>query len=144
MSLRSKAWIVASTVGAVEAMKDQGFARWNYTIRSLNQHAKNNLRSYAQAKNISSSSPAPNRATQEKSAQEESMRKVMYLSCWVSFGRSTQAALACATVYGAEQDDTCISVGQKFKLDENAFLSINPNINCNKIFVGQWLCVDKA
>ncbi|CAM8880155.1 unnamed protein product [Rhodiola kirilowii] len=82
MSLRSKAWIVASTVGAVEAMKDQGFARWNYTIRSLNQHAKNNLRSYAQAKNISSSSPAPNRATQEKSAQEESLRKVMYLSCW--------------------------------------------------------------
>ncbi|CAM8880177.1 hypothetical protein QQ045_020224 [Rhodiola kirilowii] len=82
MSLRSKAWIVAATVGAVEAMKDQGFARWNYTIRSLHQHAKNNLRSYAQAKNLPSSSPVPNRATQEKSAQEESLRKVMYLSCW--------------------------------------------------------------
>ncbi|CAM8989740.1 unnamed protein product [Rhodiola kirilowii] len=82
MSLRSKAWIVAATVGAVEAMKDQGFARWNYTIRSLHQHAKNNLRSYAQAKNISSSSPVPNRATQETAAQEESLRKVMYLSCW--------------------------------------------------------------
>ncbi|KAL9671400.1 hypothetical protein QQ045_008968 [Rhodiola kirilowii] len=57
---------------------------------------------------------------------------------------SAPAALACAQVYGAEQNDTCISVGQKFKLNENAFLSINPNINCNKIFVGQWLCVDKA
>ncbi|KAL9669539.1 hypothetical protein QQ045_007086 [Rhodiola kirilowii] len=85
MSLRSKAWIVAATVGAVEAMKDQGFARWNYTIRSLHQHAKNNMRFFDQAKNISSSSsssPVPNRATQEKEAQEESLRKVMYLSCW--------------------------------------------------------------
>ncbi|CAM8993130.1 unnamed protein product [Rhodiola kirilowii] len=84
MSLRSKAWIVAATVGAVEAMKDQGFARWNYTIRSLHQHAKNNMRFFDQAKNISSSSssPVPNRTTQEKAAQEESLRKVMYLSCW--------------------------------------------------------------
>ncbi|KAA8526438.1 hypothetical protein F0562_008359 [Nyssa sinensis] len=45
MSSTSKAWIVAGSVGLVEALKDQGFCRWNYTIRSINQHAKSNLRS---------------------------------------------------------------------------------------------------
>ncbi|CAM8951696.1 unnamed protein product [Rhodiola kirilowii] len=89
MSLRSRAWIVAATVGAVEAMKDQGYARWNYTLRSVHQHAKNNLRSYAQAKKMSSSpaaaATAANRATEDKAKQaEESLRKVMYLSCWGS------------------------------------------------------------
>uniref|UniRef100_A0A7N0UVJ1 Wound-responsive family protein n=1 Tax=Kalanchoe fedtschenkoi TaxID=63787 RepID=A0A7N0UVJ1_KALFE len=84
MSLRSKAWIVAATVGAVEAMKDQGFARWNYTIRSLHQHANSNFRSCDLAKKISfPAANISNRATQDKAKRaEESWRKVLYLSCW--------------------------------------------------------------
>ncbi|KAJ4729902.1 Wound-responsive family protein [Melia azedarach] len=87
MSSTSRAWIVAASVAAVEAMKDQGFCRWNYTIRSLHQHAKNNIRSLAQSsKKLSSSSSAvvSNKLMRDEKAKqsEESLRTVMYLSCW--------------------------------------------------------------
>ncbi|WOG91722.1 hypothetical protein DCAR_0310972 [Daucus carota subsp. sativus] len=81
----SKAWIVATSVGLVEALKDQGFARWNYPIRCLHQHAKANLPSLSQAKSFSHD-PIIGRllnTTQDKAKQsEESLRKVMFLSCW--------------------------------------------------------------
>ncbi|KAH6795735.1 hypothetical protein C2S51_036721 [Perilla frutescens var. frutescens] len=82
MTCTSRAWLVAASVGAVEALKDQGFCRWNYALRLLQQRAKTNLRSYAQAKKLS---PAvmPTKTEQDKFKQsEESLRKVMYLSCW--------------------------------------------------------------
>ncbi|KAM1059261.1 hypothetical protein ACFX2J_023798 [Malus domestica] len=80
------AWIVAASVGAVEALKDQGFGRWSYTMRSVHQHAKSNVRSFLQAKELSPSSSAMvlNKLKSEKKNQaaEDSLRKVMYLSCW--------------------------------------------------------------
>ncbi|KAI4322615.1 hypothetical protein L6164_022292 [Bauhinia variegata] len=81
----SRAWIVATSVGVVEALKDQGICRWNYALRSVQQHAKNHYRSVPQAKKLSSSSSAmvSNRLKDEKAKQsEESLRTVMYLSCW--------------------------------------------------------------
>ncbi|XP_028093756.1 uncharacterized protein LOC114293838 isoform X1 [Camellia sinensis] len=89
MSSTSRAWIAAASVGAVEALKDQGICRWNYTIRSIHHHAKTNLRSFSQRNKLSSSSPAKvastsmrreERAKQQRS--EKSLRNVMYLSCW--------------------------------------------------------------
>ena len=83
-----KAWIVETSIGAVEALKDQGICRWNYTIRSIHQHAKNNLRSFSQAKKLSSSfssfSMVSNILMRDEKAKqsEESLRTVMYLSCW--------------------------------------------------------------
>lgn len=85
MSSTSRAWIVAASVGAVEVLKDQGVCRWNYAIRSLQQQAKNNLRSYSQAKKlyVPSSLALSKRMRDENfKRSEESLRTVMYLSCW--------------------------------------------------------------
>lgn len=86
MRSASKAWMVAASIGAVEALKDQGFCRWNNAIRSIQQHAKNHFRSISLANNLSSSSSSSKGSSklQEDRAKqsEESLRKVMYLSCW--------------------------------------------------------------
>ncbi|XP_050219856.1 uncharacterized protein LOC126670220 [Mercurialis annua] len=90
MNVTRKAWMVAASIGAVEALKDQGICRWNYTLRSVQQHAKNNLRSFSSA--ASSSSSAANAVSNEisnamlKKKEEACMEKVMGLSC---FGPST-------------------------------------------------------
>ncbi|KAM7492297.1 hypothetical protein LguiA_035218 [Lonicera macranthoides] len=79
MSTVRKAWIVAASVGLVEALKDQGFCRWNYTIRAIHHHTKSNLRSLSQTKRLSSRASIG--AGDEAAKQpEESFRKVMYLS----------------------------------------------------------------
>ncbi|TKY49036.1 protein of wound-induced [Spatholobus suberectus] len=82
MSAATKDWIVASSIGAVEALKDQlGVCRWNYALRSLQQHAKNNIRSYSQARKLPSASSAAV-SNKVKRTTEESMRKVMEFNCW--------------------------------------------------------------
>ncbi|KAB2091187.1 hypothetical protein E1A91_A03G177300v1 [Gossypium mustelinum] len=83
MSSSSRAWIVAASIGAVEALKDQGICRWNYTARAVVQHAKNYVRSASQAKNLSSqSSAAISKGLRQSKQSDESLRTVMYLSCW--------------------------------------------------------------
>ncbi|XP_020255147.1 uncharacterized protein LOC109832120 [Asparagus officinalis] len=89
-SVSRASWIVAASVGAVEALKDQGGAcRWNYVLRSLHQHAKSNIGSSSQVRRklpasaSSSIDKLREERRQEKARQsEESLRKVMYLSCW--------------------------------------------------------------
>lgn len=82
--MRSRGWIIAASIAAVEAMKDQGICRWNYSLRSFQQHAKNNvLRSLSHESPNKFSSSLISRTHHEKAKQsEESMRKVIYLSCW--------------------------------------------------------------
>nr|GMC49935.1 hypothetical protein CDL12_20244 [Ipomoea batatas] len=82
MSSGSRAWIVAATVGTVEALKDQGFTRWNYVSRIIQQRAaKSNRKTYSQATRMSSSSSALASAkmtTEQKlKKSEESLRTVM-------------------------------------------------------------------
>ncbi|KAM7490574.1 hypothetical protein LguiA_033495 [Lonicera macranthoides] len=60
----------------------------------------------------------------------------------VGFRKIDAATINCDAVYGQEDGDTCFSVAQTFNLSLDSFLEINPNINCDAIFVGQWLCVD--
>ncbi|BAT92243.1 uncharacterized protein LOC124840755 [Vigna umbellata] len=84
------ALVVATTVGVVETLKDQGYCRMNNTMKSMAQHAKNQIGSATQAKKLdfpysssSSSSAISNKLRDEKRRNaEESLRTVMYLSTW--------------------------------------------------------------
>uniref|UniRef100_A0A7N2KM78 LysM domain-containing protein n=1 Tax=Quercus lobata TaxID=97700 RepID=A0A7N2KM78_QUELO len=58
------------------------------------------------------------------------------------FGECKSTGLECISVYGAQQGDTCSGIVQKFSLNVDFFTAINPNLNCNTIFVGQWLGID--
>ncbi|KAG2329710.1 hypothetical protein Bca4012_020751 [Brassica carinata] len=86
MSSTSKAWTVAISIGVVETLKDQlGLCRWNYMFRSVNQHLRNNVRTVSQGNRFSSSvSAVVNSSGESEKAKkcEESLRTVMYLSCW--------------------------------------------------------------
>ncbi|KAK9689022.1 hypothetical protein RND81_09G029100 [Saponaria officinalis] len=82
-SARSKVPCIVMAI--VEGMKDQGYARWNYPIKCLHQHAKNNVRSYFHAnKKLSGSSSVISNKFRDQCLKksEESLRTVMYLSCW--------------------------------------------------------------
>ncbi|XP_010529704.1 PREDICTED: uncharacterized protein LOC104806479 [Tarenaya hassleriana] len=85
MSSTSKAWVVAASIGAVEVLKDQlGVCRWNYVLRSAQQHLRNRTRSISQTKRLSTSAASVSSNTRDDKAKqaEESLRTVMYLSCW--------------------------------------------------------------
>ncbi|WOK91904.1 hypothetical protein Cni_G00595 [Canna indica] len=75
-------WLIAASFGAVVALKDQGGAcRWNSGFRSLHHYAKANMGAFAQALRRHPLI-ADGRDAERVKESEESLRKVMYLSCW--------------------------------------------------------------
>ncbi|CAN1783474.1 hypothetical protein LINPERHAP1_LOCUS16294 [Linum perenne] len=81
MSSTSRAWMSAATVGAVEALKDQGFCRWNYAIRSIQQHYKNTIRSSSRSVRKLYRGGL-GRVGMKGSETEDGVRTVLFLSCW--------------------------------------------------------------
>ncbi|CAD6229593.1 unnamed protein product [Miscanthus lutarioriparius] len=52
--------------------------------------------------------------------------------------------LVCNKVHGVQERETCFAVAQATGLTLKQFLSFNPNIICQKLFIGQWVCLDAA
>lgn len=48
----------------------------------------------------------------------------------------------CTSVVGVKSGDSCFGIAQTYKLTTGFFDYINPNLNCNKLFVGEWICID--
>lgn len=57
-------------------------------------------------------------------------------------GEAAEHTPECKSVYAAEDGDTCTTIIQKFSLTTDFFGAVNPNLNCDNIFVGQWLCIN--
>ena len=60
---------------------------------------------------------------------------------FVSDAAPAVPALSCSKVHGVQEGETCFSVAQGSGLTQDDFLGFNPNINCKKVFVGQWVCL---
>ena len=50
--------------------------------------------------------------------------------------------LTCKKVHGVQTGETCCSVGEGAGLTQDQFLGFNPNLCCEKLFVGQWICLE--
>ncbi|KAI4365082.1 hypothetical protein MLD38_021101 [Melastoma candidum] len=53
----------------------------------------------------------------------------------------SQTPLKCSSPYGVQSGDTCFDIAKQAGLDTAQFLAINPNLVCEKLFVGQWVCI---
>ncbi|KAK6932480.1 LysM domain [Dillenia turbinata] len=56
--------------------------------------------------------------------------------------KKAEGTPTCETVYSVVSGDTCSGIQQEFNLTEQFFDAINPNLNCDALFVAQWICVD--
>ncbi|KAJ4791223.1 Wound-responsive family protein [Rhynchospora pubera] len=80
---RKVSLVVAASISAVEALKDQaGLCRWNYALRSIQQRAKGQLGAFSQATRASSVVERRKCMEEKANKSEEALRTVMYLSCW--------------------------------------------------------------
>ncbi|OAY63506.1 hypothetical protein ACMD2_00484 [Ananas comosus] len=85
--------VVASSVGAVEALKDQaGLCRWNYALRSLHHRASDAIDSFSSSHHSTmrlmtpSSSPSTGECgvgfRSKPKRSEEKLAKAYHLICW--------------------------------------------------------------
>ncbi|PRQ21050.1 putative LysM domain-containing protein [Rosa chinensis] len=63
------------------------------------------------------------------------------LACFNFYGVGGNGKPECDSVYGIKPTNQCSGIMQAFGLSADEFFAINPNLNCNAIFVGQWICI---
>ncbi|KAF5727016.1 hypothetical protein HS088_TW22G00702 [Tripterygium wilfordii] len=66
---------------------------------------------------------------------------ISFLLIGIGF-QGARGELQCKEVHGVEDGETCSTIAQGINMDLSEFESFNPNINCDAIFVGQWVCVN--
>ncbi|CAL4961040.1 unnamed protein product [Urochloa decumbens] len=49
--------------------------------------------------------------------------------------------LICKIAYGIKERETCFAVAKATRMPLKKFLRFNPNINCDNLFIGQWVCL---
>jgi hypothetical protein len=50
--------------------------------------------------------------------------------------------LTCNKGHKVKEGETCCSVREGAGLTEDQFLGFNPNLCCEKLFVGRWICLE--
>ncbi|CAN0914839.1 hypothetical protein LINGRAHAP2_LOCUS28777 [Linum grandiflorum] len=67
------------------------------------------------------------------STAESTSRHLLTPACTVS----------CTEFVGVKRDETCDSISQdNNSMTVSKFLSLNPNLVCENMFEGEWVCVD--
>ncbi|PON80549.1 Wound-responsive family protein [Parasponia andersonii] len=83
MSCKGKTWAFASTIAAMEELKDKKLCRWNSGLQSLcNPHVNNNVEPFSSSTSYAKTETKRRSKEQNLKQPEESLRIVMYLSCW--------------------------------------------------------------
>ncbi|MCD7472369.1 hypothetical protein HAX54_013593 [Datura stramonium] len=57
-------------------------------------------------------------------------------------GTSSQAIPTCTAVYNVDTGIICDNIIKSFDLKAEDFSSLNPNLNCDDLFVGEYLCLN--
>lgn len=53
---------------------------------------------------------------------------------------TSQAVPTCTVIYNVDTGDTCDSIIKSFEAEK--FSSLNPNLNCDNLFVGEYVCLN--
>ncbi|XP_010437747.1 PREDICTED: uncharacterized protein LOC104721460 [Camelina sativa] len=83
---KQASWAVATAIAAVEVLKDQGVARWNYPLRLLHKEAMARVRTITVPSRPSPSPSSSSAKPMTTTPFEKSFEKAMGLSC---FGPTT-------------------------------------------------------
>ncbi|KAL3741950.1 hypothetical protein ACJRO7_017431 [Eucalyptus globulus] len=51
-----------------------------------------------------------------------------------------QGAIQCKSLYSVQDGDTCDDLAQAFNLTMSTLNFLNPNLDCDNLFIGQWTC----
>lgn len=60
----------------------------------------------------------------------------------ISAKSKASVTLVCDIVTAVTKGDTCFDIAKSNNLTTAQFDAFNPNVNCDGLFVGQWLCIE--